>query len=146
MCWLRLSIGRGNTNSGENNANTIKVDLQNIQPGTLNVLTSSGNERPNHIQVISSVSSGGVPSMLNGFKGGVTAFAAAQGNFNGWGRVMGSDDPTSMRYLGVPLQVGIYDIKSNTWINATKGETTTNFIGGHYSNQYRDFNFINFNQ
>ena len=53
-------------------ANTTKVDLQNIQPGTLNVLTATGKTNPNHIQVISYVASDGVPSMLNGFKGGVT--------------------------------------------------------------------------
>jgi RHS repeat-associated protein len=129
-----------------NNANTTKVDLQNIQPGTLNVLTSNGKQNPNHIQVISSVSSDGTPSMRNGLKSGVTGFVAAQGNFNGLGRAFGSDSPTSLRYLGVPVQAGIYDVKSNTWTNASKGETTSNFIGGHYSNQYREFNFLNFNQ
>lgn len=91
-------------------------------------------------------SSEGVPSMLNNFKGGVTGFIAAQGNFNGLGRILGSDNPTSSRYLGVPVQTSVYDVKNNAWTNATKGETTTNFIGGHYSNEYRDFNFLNFNQ
>ena len=129
-----------------NDANTKRVDMQNIQPGSLNVLTSEGKSNPNHIQVISSVSSDGIPSMLNGFKGGVNSFIAAQGNFNSLGRIFGSDDPTSIRYLGVSIQTGVYDVKSNTWNNVTKGETTTNFIGEHYSNQYRDFNFLNFNQ
>ncbi len=96
--------------------------------------------------MISTVYSDGVPSMTNGFKAGVTGFIAAQGNFNGYGRILGSDDPNSMRYLGVPLQFGIYSVKANEWYNASKLETTTNFIGGHYSNQYREFNYLNFNQ
>jgi RHS repeat-associated protein len=131
-----------------NNANTSAVGLQDIQPGTLNVLTSEGNKNPNHIQVISSVQSDGVPSMLNGFKGGVTGFIAAQGNFKGGlfgGRLLGSDNPNSVRYLGVPMQVGEYNIKANTWSSPQTG-TTTNFIGGHYTNQYRNFNFLNFNR
>jgi RHS repeat-associated protein len=128
-----------------NNANTTQVNLQNIKSGTLNVLTSIGKSNPNHIQVITSVTSDGVPSMLNGFKGGITGFTAAQGDFNGLGRVLGSDDPTSFRYLGVHIQAGMYDVKSNTWICPQTG-ITNNFIGGHYANQYREFNFFNFNR
>ena len=132
-----------------NNTNTTKVDLQNIQPGTLNVLTSTGHTVPNHIQVISSVLSDGVPSMLNGYKGGVQGYIAAQGNFKTpevlWNRYSGSDNPTSWRYLGVNIQSGFYNINSNAWTSPQTG-TTTNFIGGHYRNEYRDFNFMNFNK
>ena len=45
--------------------------------------------------------------MLNGFKGGVIGFAASQGNFKGGlfgGRALGSDDPSSSRYLGVTVE------------------------------------------
>jgi RHS repeat-associated protein len=131
-----------------NNANTTTVDAQNIQSGTLNVLTAKGKDNPNHIQVISSVISGGVPSMTNGFSGGVQGYIAAQGNFKGGilgGRLLGSDNPTSSRYLGVHIQSGVYDVKSNTWTSPQTG-TTTNFIGEHYSSEYRDFNFSNFNE
>lgn len=128
-----------------NNANTTKIDLQNIQPGSLNVLTSEGKTNPNHIQVISSVFNDGKQSIVETNKRGVTGFIAAQGNFNGLGRILGSDNPNSFRYLGVPVQAGVYDVKSNTWTSSATG-ATTNFIGGHYSNEYRDFNFSNFNQ
>jgi len=131
-----------------NNNNTTPVGLQNIQPGTLNVLTSEGNKNPNHIQVISSVLSDGTPSMFNSFKGGVNGYIAAQGNFKGGlfgGRMLGSDNPNSMRYLGTPVQAGEYNIKTNTWLSPQTG-STTNFIGGHYTNQYRNFNFLNFNR
>jgi RHS repeat-associated protein len=132
-----------------NNANTTKIDLQNIQPGSLNALTSEGKTSPNHIQVISSVFNDGKQSIVETNKMGVTGFIAAQGNFRQpewiWNRVTGSDNPTSFRYLGVPVQAGVYDVKSNTWTSSSTG-TTTNFIGGHYSNEYRDFNFSNFNQ
>ena len=45
----------------------------------------------------------------------------------------------------VPIQIGLYSAVNNSWINITTKSVTTNFIGGHYSNQYRNFNFTNWN-
>jgi hypothetical protein len=56
-----------------------------------------------------------------------------------WNRYAGSSDPTSWRYLGVSMQTGIYDATTNTWASPETG-ISSNFIGGHYSNQYRDYN------
>lgn len=120
-----------------NNANTIAIPFSGLATGSLSVLTSEGRKAPNHIQVISSV-----------FQGGA-GFIAGQGNFKKptwlWNRYTGSDNPTSFRYLGAPVQSGIFDATRNIWISPQTG-TTTNFIGGHYSTQYRDFNFAGFNR
>jgi hypothetical protein len=108
------------------------------------VLTSEGKNIPNHIQVISSVFNDG-KSVVDRSYQGVTGFIAAQGNFNGLGRLFGSSNPTALNYLGVHMQTGIYDATSNAWTSPQTG-TTSNFLGGHYSNQYRDFNFLNWNK
>ena len=113
-----------------NNANTIPTSLSGLGAGSLNVLKEQGKSEPNHIQVISTAF-------------GSQGFIAVRGNFNKLGRWLGSNDPTSFRYLGVNIQVGVYDAVSNKWINASKSQQTSNFIGGHYTNQYRDFNFLN---
>jgi hypothetical protein len=115
-----------------NSKNTTQIGMEHIQPGSLNVLTAVGNSQPNHIQVIDNV-------IYNGKQ--VAGYKAGQGNFNNLGRVMGSNDPTSARYLGVHVQFGTYDVYSNTWSSPQTG-VTTNFIGVHYVNQYRDFNFM----
>jgi len=115
------------------NANTTPTSLTGLGAGSLNVLKEQGKSVPNHIQVISAAF-------------GSQGYIAAQGNFNKLGRWLGSNDPTSFRYLGVNIQVGVYDAVSNTWINASKNQPTYNFIGGHYTNQYRDFNFLNWNR
>ncbi|HEY4060513.1 MAG TPA: hypothetical protein VGM30_01360 [Puia sp.] len=130
-----------------NNENTNQINLQNIQPGSLNVLTSEGGARPNHIQVISSVFTDG-KSIVDKSYQGVTGFLAAQGNFKGGilgGRLLGSGNPQSFNYLGVHMQTGVYDVISNTWTSPQTG-TTSNFLGGHYSNEYRDFNFMKWNK
>jgi RHS repeat-associated protein len=127
-----------------NDQNTTQTNLTNIQPGSLNVLTSEGKTRPNHIQVISSVFNDG-KSVVDKSYQGVTGFIAAQGNFNKLGRIIGSSNPTSIRYLGVAVQAGIYDATLNIWTSPQTG-TTSNFLGGHYSNQYRNFNFLNWNK
>ena len=128
-----------------NDNNTSQVDLRAIQTGTINVLTSNGRDNPNHVQVIVSVARDTRPLIFKDHKG-TYGFFAAQGNFNGLGRIFGSDDPKSWRYLGVSIQLGTYDVKSNVWNNISKNETTTNFIGEHYSNQYRNFNYLKWNQ
>jgi RHS repeat-associated protein len=121
-----------------NNANTTQTSLAALTTGSLNVLMERGKNAPNHIQMISSI--------FTNAKTGVAGFIAAQGNFNSLGRFLGSDNPNSFRYLGTPIQSGIYDATSNTWINVTKNKSTFNFIGGHYSNQYREFNFLGWNK
>ncbi|MBZ5858551.1 hypothetical protein [Flavihumibacter profundi] len=118
--------------------------MAGIQPGSLNVLTSEGKSRPNHIQAITTVFNDG-KSVLDRNYLGVTGYIAAQGNFNSLGRLFGSSNPASMRYLGVPVQAGIYDVTSNTWTSPQTG-TTSNFIGGYYNNQYKKFNFLNWNK
>jgi len=116
-----------------NNAKTTSTSLSSLGAGSLNVLKEQGKSAPNHIQVITAAF-------------GSRGYIAVQGNFNFLGRWLGSNDPKSFRYLGVYIQVGLYDAVSNTWINATKSQQTSNFIGGHYTNQYRDFNFLNWNR
>ncbi len=116
------------------------------RPGVINVLTSKGKTRPNHIQVITSLAFSELPSMLNNFNGKLLSFNASQGNFNGLGRLFGSDNPSSSRYLGVNIENGIYNFKNNTWTNHTIGTTTSSFYGQNYSNQYRRFNFIKWNK
>jgi hypothetical protein len=108
------------------------------------VLTANGKIVPNHIQVITSVFNDG-KSVVDKSYQGVTGFIAVQGNFNGLGRLFGSGNPTAINYLGVHIQSGVYDAVNNTWISPQRG-TTTGFLGGHYSNQYRDFNFLNWNK
>jgi hypothetical protein len=129
-----------------NNANTTQIPLSAVNVGSLNVLTGNGNSSPNHIQIISSVFSDGKSVIDNSYQG-VTGFIAAQGNLRGgiFGyRLFGSGNPKAWNYLGTHLQTGIYDVSSNTWISPQKG-ITSNFLGGHYSNQYRNFNYMNWN-
>ncbi len=120
--------------------NTVQVPLQNVQAGTMNVLTTlDGRTTANHIQVVTGTNTSG---------GIVSGFSASQGNFRTgglWGRKTGSDNPNSWRYLGVPIQTGNFDAVKNTWVSPQTG-ATSNFVGGHYKNQYRDFNFANFNK
>ncbi len=125
-------------------ANTVQIDQQSTQTGSLNVLTSEGKSEPNHIQVISSVMTDG-KSIVDKAYQGVIGFIAAQGNFNSLGRVLGSGNPNSLNYLGVHMQTGIYNAILNTWTSPQTG-STSDFLGGHYSNQYRDYNFTNWNK
>jgi hypothetical protein len=77
----------------------------------------------------------------------LTGFVAAQGNFRGgiFGfRLLGSSNPNAWNYLGEHMQSGVFDATTNTWISPQTG-TTSNFLGGHYSGQYRDFNFLSWN-
>ena len=116
--------------------NTTQVDLENIQSGTLNVLTSLGRKVPNHIQIITSVFHNG---------SNVSGFEAAQGNMNFLGRGLGSNNPNSWRYPGVQVQTGTYNVYSNTWACPQTG-TTRCFIGCAYNNMFRNFNFLSWNK
>jgi RHS repeat-associated protein len=128
-------------------ANTMNIKFDDIKPGTLNVLTSQGKKNPNHIQMITAVFTNGKFIPMKDYQG-ITSFTAVQGNFREgwmWGRYTGSDNPNSWRYLGVSMQTGLYFVQANLWYNSTQNAVTLNFIGQHYSNQYRNFNFLNWN-
>ena len=131
-----------------NNANTIKIGISNVQTGSLNVLTAIGKSAPNHIQVISSVFNDNKSVVEKGYLG-ITGFIAAQGNFRLpvwlWNRYTSSGNPEAFNYLGVHMQAGIYDATRNIWVSPETG-TTENFLGGHYSNEYRNYNFLNWNK
>lgn len=68
-------------------------------------------------------------------------YNASQGNFNYLGRIIGSDNPESIRYLDVLIQSGYYSIEFDYWYNQTKNETTNEFLKTHYKAEYREFNF-----
>jgi len=59
--------------------------------------------------------------------------------------VEGSDDPSSMRYLGTSIQTGTYNRQTDVWRNINRGSTISNF-----SKQerviYRAFNFTNWDK
>jgi RHS repeat-associated protein len=129
-----------------NDKNTNKyTSLHTTDLGTLNVLTSSNYSTPNHIQIITGLYYSHLPSKERPY-GYVGSFDAAQGNFNNLGRVFGSDDPTSSRYLGVEIQVGTYNVTTDTWTNRSKNKVTTNFLSSEYSVEYRRFNFYGWNK
>ncbi|MDE1191192.1 MAG: DUF6443 domain-containing protein [Arachidicoccus sp.] len=130
-----------------NDANTTLSSLNGAQPGTLDVLTAKGNKVPNHIQVVTSVLGNG-PSMSNGMQESRNVIMA-QGNYTTqipftW-RIFAGNNPNSFNYPGVPIQAGIFNVSSNTWVSPQTG-STSNFLGGHYSNQFRNFNFLNWNK
>ena len=119
-----------------NDKNTSPTSYDNIKIGTLVVMTADKESQPNHIQVV---------TRLNQDEGVLKGYNAAQGNFNSLGRYFGSDDPESIRYLGVPVEEGYYSKDLDSWMNHSKGTITDNFFEDHYQGQYRDFDFENMN-
>jgi RHS repeat-associated protein len=119
-----------------NSNNTTKSSFDNVKAGSLVVLTAEDKKVPNHIQLVTGVlKDDGVNKGYN----------AAQGNFNSLGRVVGSDDPESMRYLGVPVQKGYYSQELDTWNNQTENKKTPGFFQDHYEGEYREYNFQQWN-
>ena len=124
--------------ANENNTNIIPESVLKI--GSLVVLTSKdgGRINPNHIQIVSDILRLEPQMQYNIYQGNFTDFFLL-------GRVTGSDDPESIRYLGVNIQDGFYDKQTDTFTNTTKNTTTTRFYAEHYRGQYREFKFLNWN-
>lgn len=117
-----------------NNTNIISESLLEI--GSLVVLTSNdGRTNPNHVQILSNILKFELQMQYDIYQGNFTdAFLM--------GRLTGSDDPTSFRYLGSEIQKGMYDKQTDTFVNSTKNTVTTHFYLEHYKGQYREFNFL----
>ncbi|HNG07135.1 MAG TPA: RHS repeat-associated core domain-containing protein, partial [Saprospiraceae bacterium] len=119
----------------DNLRNTADIAKDNIQIGSLSVLTHTGKDRPNHIQLIS-----GITISENG---SVDNYSVAQGNFRSdfWGgRLQGSNSPKDFNYLGVEIEEGYYIIDIDTWYNNSKNTITENF-SKEYKIQYKNYNF-----
>jgi hypothetical protein len=117
-----------------NNSNTLRVNA--LQGGDLVVLTHTGKPLPNHIQVIYET------KLLGNI---LSLYYAYQGNFNRLGRYLGSDDPESIRYLGIFIQDGIYGTSNDIWINNTEHTVTEHFFKQEYKHEFRSFNFLLWN-
>ncbi|MCE6988586.1 DUF6443 domain-containing protein [Dyadobacter sp. CY323] len=117
----------------QNSENTVSLNPKDANTGSilLNVKQSTG--RAHHVQMIMGRSNDGNSLLIK------------QGNFNSLGRVLGSDDPSSMRYLGVGIQTGTYNQKKDIWRNITNGTTRNNFSSGERL-IYKAFNFQNWNK
>jgi len=118
------------------NTNTTKIEYERIRPGDVVVLTAEGKENPNHIQVISGL-----------FKdeGVLKGYNAVQGNFNWLGR-LGSNNPESPYYMGVPIQRGFYSEELDYWNNYSEKKITYDFFKSHYRKQTRKYNFSIWNK
>lgn len=116
----------------QNGENTVPVSSKDANTGSI-LLNARENGRAHHVQIIMGRSNDGNSLLIK------------QGNFNSLGRILGSDDPSSMRYLGVAIQTGTYNQRTDTWRNITNSTTKNNFSSGERL-IYKAFNFKNWNK
>jgi len=120
----------------QNSENTVSVNPKDANTGSilLNVKQSTG--RAHHVQMIMGRSNDGNSLLIK--QGNFTNILPAQ-------RIWGSDDPSSIRYLGTTIQTGTYNRRTDTYRNISRRTITSNF-----SKQerliYKAFNFINWNK
>lgn len=107
--------------------NTIGVDKENLNPGDI-ILHNDEAGRAYHTQVVKS-STG-------------RAVVIYQGNTRD--RFFGSDNPTSSRYIGVPVQLGYYARKTGDYQNATTGRTERGLFNSS-ALSFRRWNFKSWN-
>lgn len=113
----------------------MSVSAKNASTGSI-LLNARENGRAHHVQMIMGRSSDGNSLLIK--QGNFTDILPAQ-------RVWGSGDPSSMRYLGTSIQTGIYNQKTDTWRNVSRGTTPSNFSAQERL-IYRAFNFTNWNK
>ncbi len=117
----------------QNKENTVSVNAIDANRGSILLNTRESNGRAHHVQMVMGRSSDGKSLLIK------------QGNFNNLGRIIGSGDPHSLRYLGVPIQTGVYNQKTDVWRNISNGSASNNFSSKERL-IYRAFNFNNWNR
>ncbi|MET7256154.1 DUF6443 domain-containing protein [Dyadobacter fermentans] len=114
----------------QNDVNTLAANSETANAGGILLNARQGSARAHHVQMIMRRSDDG------------TSLLIKQGNFNGLGRYLGSDDPNSMRYLGTRIQTGSLNQKTDTWENISNGSERGRFSSSERL-IYRVFNFLN---
>jgi RHS repeat-associated protein len=117
----------------QNSENTVSVNPKDANTGSILLNAMKSNGRAHHVQMVMGRSNDGNSLLIK------------QGNFNSLGRILGSDDPSSMRYLGIGIQTGTYNQKTDTWRNITNGTAKKNFSSEERL-IYKAYNFINWNK
>lgn len=107
--------------------NTVGVDKTQLKPGDI-ILHNDEAGRAYHTQVVKSSTD--------------NAVVIYQGNTND--RFMGSDNPNSGRYIGVPVQLGYYARKSGDYKNVTTGRVERGLLNSS-TLSFRRWNFKSWN-
>lgn len=125
--------------------NAFPSSLNSMRSGSIVLNDHRSTGKAHHVQVVvgvvSSQSTHLQPSQVLGL-------IIKQGNFNKLGRYLGSDDPNSSRYLGVPIQTGLYDAVHDAFTNFSRGEGAQRNFSFDNDNalEFRKFNFLNWNK
>ncbi len=129
----------------QRNSNAFPVGKHNLFAGGVILLDRKNNGVAHHVQVVvRTVSAYNVEARSRQN----IAFVIKQGNFRTdlpFPRFTGSDNPKDSRYLGVPIQTGLYDLMHDEYTNYSTG-TRQSPIDEKDKIEFRQFNFLNWNK